>query len=71
MNGDRKAEFVIRSPWGVGIMGVDATNRVRCYSMFPYNSMLNDWFLQSGDVIVGSGNLWGGADSKELLIVKL
>jgi len=70
MNGDRMAEFVIRSPWGVGIMGVDAANRVRCYSMFPYNSMLNDWYLQSGDVIVGSGNLSGGADRKELLILK-
>lgn len=70
MNGDGSAEFVIRSPWGVGIMGVDGTNRFRCYSMFPYNSVLNDWYLQSGDVIVGFGNLSGGADRKELLIVK-
>lgn len=70
MNGDRNAEFVIRSPWGVGIMGVDAANRIRCHSMFPHNSVLNDWHLQSGDVIVGPGNLLGTADRKELLIVK-
>jgi len=70
MNGDRMAEFVIRSPWGVGIMGVDSANRFRCYSGFPYGSVLNDWYLQSGDVIVGSGNLTGGADRNELLIVK-
>ena len=70
MNGDRSAEFVICSPWGVGIMGVDGSDLFRCYSMFPYNSILNDWYLQSGDVIVGSGNLSGGADRKELLIVK-
>jgi hypothetical protein len=70
MNGDRMAEFVIRSPWGVGIMGVDAANRLRCYSMFPYGSVLNDWYLQSDDVIVGSGNLLGSATSKGLLIVK-
>src|SRR5690606_22425048 len=66
----RMAEFVIRSPWGVGIMGVDATNHLRCYSMFPYSSVLNDWYLQSGDVIAGPGNFRGGADRKELLIVK-
>lgn len=70
MNGDRMAEFVIRSPWGVGIMGVDAANRLRCNSMFPYGSVLNDWYLQSGDMIVGSGNFTGSLDRKELLIVK-
>jgi hypothetical protein len=70
MNADGSAEFVIRSPWGVGIMGLDTSNRLRCYSMFPYNSVLNDWYLQSGDLIVGSGNLSGGADRKELLIIK-
>jgi hypothetical protein len=70
MNGDGSAEFVIRSPWGIGIMGVDGTNRFRCYSMFPYNSMLTDWYLQSGDVIVGCGNFSVSADRKELLIVK-
>ena len=70
MNADGRAEFVIRSPWGIGIMGVDATNRLRCYSLHSYNSVLNDWYLQSGDVIVGSGNFSGGAERKELLIVK-
>lgn len=70
MNGDGKAEFVIRSPWGVGIMGIDSTNQFHCYNLVPYGSMLNAWYLQSGDVIVGSGNLTGGVDKKELLIVK-
>jgi hypothetical protein len=70
INGDGSGEFVVRSPWGIGVMGVDAANHFRCYSMFPYNSMLNDWYLQSSDVIVGSGNLSGGADRKELLFVK-
>ncbi len=69
MNGDNNAEFVIRSPWGIGIMGVDATDHLHCYSMFPYNSVLNDWYLQSGDVIVGCGN-FAGSVRKELLIVK-
>jgi hypothetical protein len=71
MNGDGRAEFVIRSPWGLGIMGVDEANHLRCYCMFPYGSVLNDWYLQGGDMLVGSGNLSGGADGKEeLLMVK-
>jgi hypothetical protein len=64
------AEFLIRSPWGIGVMGVDASNRFRCYSLHAYNSVLNDWRLQTGDIIVGSGNFSGEASQKELLITK-
>jgi hypothetical protein len=71
MNADGRAEFVIRSPWGVGIMGLDTADHFRCYNGYPYNSVLKDWHLQSGDVIVGSGNLSGGGDRKELLIEKI
>ncbi len=70
MNVNVGAEFVIRSPWGIGIMGVDTANRVRCYGLYAYNSVLNDWHLQSGDIVVGSGNFAGDATRKELLIVK-
>lgn len=70
MNADGRAKFLVRSPWGVGIMGIDGGNNFRCYSMFPYNTVLNDWFLQSGDVVVGFGNLLGGANKTELLVVK-
>lgn len=70
LNGDGRSEFVIRSPWGVGVMGIDGASQFRCYSMFPHETVLNDWYLQSGDVIAGCGNLTAGADRKELLIVK-
>lgn len=70
LNTAAQAEFVIRSPWGIGVMGVDSSNRFRCYGLYAYNSVLNDWYLQSGDIIVGSGNFVGEANRKELLIVK-
>lgn len=70
MNADGRAEFVIRSPWGVGIMGIDTANNFRCYSLYPYNSVLDDWHLEGGDMLVGIGNLAGSADRKMLLIVK-
>ncbi|MFQ4138420.1 hypothetical protein PGN35_019080 [Nodosilinea sp. PGN35] len=70
MNANVGAEFVIRSPWGVGMMGIDTANRFRCYGLYAYNTVLRDWHLQSGDVIVGTGNFAGDAARKELLIVK-
>lgn len=72
MNTSANAEFIIRSPWGIGIMGIDPTNyfRFRCYGLYAYNSVLNDWHLQSGDIIVGAGNFVGDSARKELLIVK-
>jgi len=70
MNGDGRAEAVIRSPWGVGIMGLNAADAFRCYSMFPFGSVLKDWYLQSGDAISGAGNLAGAANRTELLFLK-
>ena len=70
MNADGRAEFILRSPWGIGIMGIDAANRFRCYSMFPHNSVLNDWNLQAGDIVTGCGNLSGAANKIEILITK-
>jgi hypothetical protein len=70
LNGDGRAELIIRSSWGVGIMGLDSTNHFRCHSMSPFGSMLQEWYLQSGDEIVGSGNFSGGAERRELLIAK-
>jgi hypothetical protein len=70
LNSDGRAEFVICSPWGVGVIGLDATNHLRCYRMVPYSSVLNDWYLQGSDVIAGCGNLSGNVTGKELLIVK-
>ena len=42
MNGDGRAEFLIRSPWGIGIMGLDTANHLHCYTLVPYNTPLND-----------------------------
>lgn len=70
MNADGRAEFVIRSSWGIGVMGIDEGNNFRCYSMLPFNSVVGDWNLQNVDLILGSGNLSGNSDKKEILIIK-
>jgi hypothetical protein len=70
MNADGSAEFVIRSPWGIGIMGLDAGNAFRCHSLFGYGAGLNDWVLWGGDEVVGAGALTGTAGRRELLITR-
>lgn len=70
MNSDGRAEMFIRSPWGFGVLGVDTTNRVRCHSLTSYGSVLKDWFLESGDRVVGHGRIAGAGSRSELLVVK-
>jgi hypothetical protein len=70
MNGDGRAEILIRSPWGIGVLGVDTNDQIRCHTLMPYGSVLKDWFLQSGDVVAGNGRLAGAGSRNELLVVK-
>lgn len=34
------------------------------------NAVLNDWYLECNDIVVGRGNFLPRADTKELLLVK-
>lgn len=69
MTGDGASNFVIRSPWGIGIMGIDTRSRFRCHSLHPYGATLGEWFLESSDIIAGSGK-FVRTDRNELLIKK-
>jgi len=71
MHGENRAEFLIRSPWGIGLFQVNASNKFQCLSLFAYDTMINDWYLQKNDVCIGHGNLYGGTPTKtELLFFK-
>jgi hypothetical protein len=70
MNADGRAEMTIRSPWGLGIIGLDASGVFRCYGLFAYGSVLNDWILESGDLIAGSGNPTGAPGRAEMVFLK-
>jgi hypothetical protein len=69
MTGDGAADFLIRSPWGIGIMSLDTANRIRCRTLHPYGATLGEWFLESSDIIAGSGKFIQ-SDRSELLVVK-
>jgi FAD/FMN-containing dehydrogenase len=68
VNGDGTADFIIRSPWGVGIMSAGTDNRFRCRSLHSYGSTLGSWTLESSDIIIGGGNFLGGTRNDILFL---
>jgi hypothetical protein len=70
LTGDGRADFIIRSPWGIGILGMDAAAHIGCHTLVPYGTMLRDWRLESGDVIAGAGRLDRGTTRPVLLLTK-
>ncbi len=70
LSGDGRADFIVRSPWGLGIVGMDASAALRCHTLVPYGEMLGDWRLERTDVIAGVGRLNVGATQTSLLLTK-
>ncbi len=70
LTGDGRADFIIRSPWGIGILGMNAASQIRCHTLVPYGTMLRDWRLDSSDVIAGAGRLVPGMIRPVLLLTK-
>jgi hypothetical protein len=68
MNADNRAEFFVRSPWGIGLFHVSPSNQFRCLTLVPFDSMLNDWYLQSTDVMLGYGKFSTSMPSKTSLL---
>jgi hypothetical protein len=68
LNGDGRAEVYVRSPWGVGVLGIDPASQWRCYGLHAFGSVLADWYLQSSDVVVGPGKV--SANRSELIVTK-
>ena len=69
-DGNGKSEMFIASPWGIGIIGLDAGNNFVNPALHPYGTMLGDWCLESTDTFFGSGNLSGSAGIHEMLVKK-
>ncbi len=69
LSADGAADFLIRSPWGIGLMSVGADDRFRCRSLHPYGASLGDWPLESSDVIAGVHTFLGG-DQRQILVMK-
>lgn len=70
LSGDGRADFIIRSPWGIGILGMDESDSVVCHSLVPYGEMLGDWRLETDDVIAGAGRFDRSTTRTDLLLTK-
>lgn len=51
-------------------MGLNAGNMFRVSALAAHESVLNDWWLKSSDLIVGAGAFTGTRARKELLVVR-
>jgi hypothetical protein len=69
-NGNGRSELFIASPWGIGIIGIDASGLFVNPALHPYGTILGDWNLESTDTFFGSGNLSGGSAVHEVLVKK-
>ncbi|MEM9191050.1 MAG: FAD-binding protein [Myxococcota bacterium] len=69
LTGDGRADFLVRSPWGIGVMSIDPSNNFRCPTLHAHGSLLGAWDLESSDVIAGVGMFTGG-EQNELLVMK-
>lgn len=66
-NGDGRDDFVIRSPWGIGIVGLTSTGYFTHYSSYAFNNYLGSYYLRSGDKVAGVGDFNGDGDAEMIL----
>ncbi|QEC44503.1 hypothetical protein [Pseudobacter ginsenosidimutans] len=62
------AVFIIRSGWGIGLMGFDENMQPRCYTGHAFGAQLGDWDLQPGNKVQAAGRLWEGQTKPVLLV---
>lgn len=70
LDGDGRAQMLVRSPWGWGVMGLDATGQIRCHSLHAFGSTLGDWQLETGDMLAGFGRLMPGHTQDKVILLK-
>lgn len=68
-NADGKDELLVQSPWGIGLISFNGTV-ANCLAAHANRNLLGDWYLESTDKVVGSGNFVGTASKAEILIRK-
>jgi hypothetical protein len=66
-DGDESEDFIIRSDWGIGIIGLSDDATLQHLSMSPKNTTLQNWWLGERNTIWGCG-FFMDDDSPEVLI---
>ena len=67
IDGDSKDELFVRSPWGIGIIGVSG-NVFTCKSLHAFGSKVGDWVLKSTDRFKFAKNLKRGSGKSQILV---
>jgi hypothetical protein len=67
IDGDRRAEFIIRSDWGIGVLKHDGTTW-RQITASPNDTWFGGWRYTSSDIIEKIGNFANSTNKKEILL---
>lgn len=67
VDGDGHADILVRSGWGLGVLGY-AGGRLRMHAASPWYRWLGNYYARPSDVIVGSGDFDG--DGRHSLLVQ-
>lgn len=70
LSGDGRADALVRSPWGVGLLTLGADQQLHCHGLVPYGTPLGDWHLEAGDRIAGAGRFTSAGGRRALLFTK-
>jgi Subtilase family/FG-GAP-like repeat len=66
-DGDGRAEILVTSPWGVGILKLSGTT-LTAPMMKPNGTRFGGWLLNTGDNRLGTGANYGGTPAAEILV---
>jgi hypothetical protein len=58
-DGDGREEFLVTSPWGMGLLSLLADS-LWCPDLRSYGNTIGNWFLVAGDTVVGIGKFTPG-----------
>lgn len=67
ISGDGRDDFVIRSSWGIGVIGLNASGNFTLHYARPFNSYVGSYYLRSGDTVAGVGDFNGDGDAEILM----
>jgi hypothetical protein len=68
VDGDGKAELIVTSPWGVGVLGLVGGSLIAKY-LQSYPNRIGEWVSGAGDRWIGTGD-FSGTVAHELLVQK-
>src|SRR5262249_5069588 len=63
LDGDGRDDIVLKSPWGIGVLGRDSYGTLRATALAAYGTWQGSWNLGAADQILAVGNFGGDGNA--------